>query len=248
MERLERLKLIIAYDGRPFSGWQSQPNRNGIQDHLKNAFSEILSRPVHLHGAGRTDAGVHAFAQVAHADVPYRKYSLRTWAAALNAHLPAEIRVLRCRHAREGFHAQHSAMGKIYLYRIWNHPIHHPLEIGRSWHLDRALDLKLLESAGRQLVGTRDFASFAANRGVREQTVRSIFNVRIKVRKELLTLEFTANGFLYRMVRMLVGSLAMVASGNKPLEWFNRLLNQPGKQKTNMTAPPEGLYLLKVMY
>jgi tRNA pseudouridine38-40 synthase len=248
MEGFERLKLTIAYDGRPFSGWQSQPNRNGVQDHLKKAFCEILERPVRLHGAGRTDAGVHAFAQVAHIDVPKRKYSLRTWTAALNAHLPGEIRVLRCGRVRNDFHARYSAKGKIYLYRIWNDPIHHPLEIGRSWHIAQPLSLDALQATSDRLLGTHDFASFAANRGIVEATVRTIYRIRIKRRKELLTLEFAGDGFLYRMVRMLMGSMAKVASGRKPLSWIDQLLNEPGKQKANFTAPPEGLYLLKVMY
>jgi tRNA pseudouridine38-40 synthase len=248
MERLERLKLIIAYDGRPFSGWQSQPSQNSVQDHMKNAFFEILGRPVHLHGAGRTDAGVHAFAQVAHADVPYRKYALPTWTAALNAHLPVEIRVLRCRHVGEGFHAQYSATAKIYVYRIWNGLIHHPLEIGRSWHIPQPLDVEAFRLARSRLTGTHNFASFAAKRGGAEKTTRTIYHLRVRHRKELLTLEFKANGFLYRMVRMLVGAMAKVASGGKPLEWIDQLLNEPGKQKAHFTAPPEGLYLLKVIY
>jgi len=248
MERFERLKLTVAYDGRPFCGWQSQPNRNTIQDHMKHAFAEILARPVILHGAGRTDAGVHAFAQVAHVDVPYGKYALRTWTAALNAHLPSEIRVIKCTRAREGFHAQYSAVGKVYTYRIWNHPIHHPFEIGRSWHVAHPLDLDAFLAARTLLVGTHDFASFAANRGVAEETTRTIYYIQIKRRKELLTLEFAANGFLYRMVRMLTGSMAKVASGRKPLGWIAQLLAEPGKQKANTTAPPQGLYLLKVIY
>ena len=248
MERFERLKLTIAYDGRPFSGWQSQPNGNGIQDHLKSAFFKMLAQPVKLHGAGRTDAGVHAFAQVAHVDVPYRKYALHTWTAALNAHLPREVRVLRCGHARDGFHAQYSAVGKVYIYRIWNDPIHHPLEIGRSWHVVQPLELDALRSARSRLIGTHDFASFAANRGLVEETTRTIYDIRIKRRRELLILELAANGFLYRMVRMLIGSMAKVASGRKPLSWLEQLLHEPGRQKADFTAPPEGLYLLKVLY
>ena len=248
MEPFERLKLTVAYDGRPFCGWQSQPNRNGIQDYLKHAFAEILARPVNLHGAGRTDAGVHAFAQVAHVDVPYGKYALQTWTAALNAHLPGEIRVLKCIRAREGFHAQYSAVGKVYTYRIWNDPIHHPSEIGRSWHVAHPLDLDAFLAARSRLIGTHDFASFAANRGVVEETTRTIYHLRIKRRRELLTLEFAANGFLYRMVRMLTGSMAKVASGRKPLDWIDQLLGEPGKQKANTIAPPQGLYLLKVIY
>ena len=248
MKGFERLKLTIAYDGHPFNGWQSQANGNGIQDHLKKAFRDILEWQVSLHGAGRTDAGVHALGQVAHVDVPKRKYPLNKWTAALNAHLPGEIRVLRCVRARSDFHARCSAKGKIYMYRIWNDSVHHPLEIGRSWHIARSLNLDTLLAARDRLLGTHDFASFSANRGIIEATVRTLYYVRIKRRKELLILQFAGNGFLYRMVRMLMGSMVKAASGRKPLSWIDQLLEQPGKQKANFTAPPEGLYLLKVIY
>ena len=144
---LERLKLTVAYDGRPFSGWQSQPNGNGIQDHLKRAFSQLVSAPVRLQGAGRTDSGVHALGQVAHVDVPRHKMSPSTWTSAVNAHLPPEIRVIQCRPVSADFHAQYSAVGKIYQYRIWNAPVCHPMEIGRSWHIPQRLDLNLLQAA-----------------------------------------------------------------------------------------------------
>src|ERR1700704_4455818 len=129
-----RLKLIVAYDGAPFSGWQSQPNGNGIQDHLENAFQCICSERVRVHGAGRTDAGVHALAQCAHVDVVEKSLSAARWAGALNALLPPTIRVLRCRYVSKRFHARHSAKGKVYRYRIWSAPVLPPFEYGRVWH------------------------------------------------------------------------------------------------------------------
>jgi tRNA pseudouridine38-40 synthase len=134
------------------------------------------------------------------------------------------------------------------MYRIWNNPIHHPLEIGRSWHIAQPVDLDVLESVRTRLIGTHDFASFAANRGRLDDTIRTIHQVEITRRKELLTLRFAANGFLYRMVRMLTGSMTKVAAGGKPMEWIDKLLDEPGKQKTNFLAPAEGLYLFKVLY
>jgi tRNA pseudouridine38-40 synthase len=108
--------------------------------------------------------------------------------------------------------------------------------------------LEVFLAARSRLIGTHDFASFAANRGIAEETTRTIYHIRIKRRRELLTLEFAANGFLYRMVRMLTGCMAKVASGRKPLEWIDQLLGEPARQKANTTAPPQGLYLLKVIY
>jgi tRNA pseudouridine38-40 synthase len=246
---LERLKLTVAYDGRPFSGWQSQPNENGIQDHLKRAFSQLMSAPVRLQGAGRTDSGVHALGQVAHVDVPRHKMTPLTWTSAVNAHLPPEIRVIQCRPVSNDFHAQYCAMGKIYQYRIWNAPVSHPMEIGRSWHIPQRLDLNLLQEACRQLIGTHDFASFAANRGKPgESTTRTIDKIHVRHQKELVALVFDGNGFLYRMVRMLTGTLARVALKRVDLHWIDQLLNNPGKNKTNATAPANGLYLVKVKY
>jgi tRNA pseudouridine38-40 synthase len=246
---LERLKLTIVYDGRPFSGWQSQPNENGIQDHLKRAFGQIVSAPVKLHGAGRTDSGVHALGQVAHVEVPRRKMNPSTWIAAVNARLPSEIRVIRCRLASAQFHAQYSAIGKVYRYRIWNDPIFHPLEVGRSWHVPQPLDLGSLRAASDRLTGTHDFASFAANRGKAPvTTTRTIHQIRIRHRKKLVVLEFDGNGFLYRMVRMLTGAIVRVASRRADCSWIDQLLKDPGKTKTNCTAPAGGLYLVKVKY
>jgi tRNA pseudouridine38-40 synthase len=246
---LERLKLTVAYDGRPFSGWQSQPNENGIQDHLKRAFSQLVSTPVRLQGAGRTDSGVHALGQVAHVDVPRHKMTALTWTSAVNAHLPPEIRVIQCRPVSADFHAQYSAVGKIYQYRIWNTPVWHPMEIGRSWHIPQRLDLNLLQAACNQLVGTHDFASFAANRGKPgESTIRTIDQIRVQHQKELVTLVFDGNGFLYRMVRMLTGALARVALKRADVRWIDGLLSNPGKNKTNSTAPANGLYLVRVKY
>jgi len=246
---LERLKLTVAYDGGPFSGWQSQPNDNGIQDHLKRAFSQIVSGPVKLHGAGRTDSGVHALGQVAHVDVPRGKMKPATWIAAVNAHLPVEIRLIRCQPASSEFHSQYSAVGKVYRYRIWNATIFHPMEIGRSWHVPQPLDLDILRAASDRITGTHDFASFAANRGkAAEITTRTIHQIRIQRRKELIALEFDGNGFLYRMVRMLTGTIVRVASRRANLSWIAELLAEPGRTKTNCTAPAEGLYLVRVKY
>jgi tRNA pseudouridine38-40 synthase len=249
MPALERLKLTIAYDGRPFSGWQSQPNQNGVQDHLNGAFLALLSEPVKLHGAGRTDSGVHALGQVAHVDVPQHKFDPAKWIVALNAHLPAQIRVVRCQRASTCFHAQYSAVGKVYQYRLWNDPVFHPLEIGRSWHVPQILDLGTIRAAADRLIGTHDFASFAANRGKAvEATTRTIRQIRVRRRKELISMEFDGDGFLYRMVRMLTGAIVRVASGREDLSWIDQLLSTPGKTKASYTAPAEGLYLVRVEY
>lgn len=252
-----RLKLIVAYDGRPFRGWQSQAGGGAVQDFLENAFRALCggAARVPVHGAGRTDAGVHALAQCAHADVTDRfGENQRGWIAALNANLPREIRVLRCSRAREDFHARFSARGKIYAYRIWNAPVLSPFELGRAWHFPGALDLPRLRDAAALLPGTHDFSRFAASRGRPEaSTVRTIHAVRVRRNAapggQLLTLEFRGDGFLYKMVRLMAGTLVRVAQGRADPAWISALLRAEADcAKTSFAAPAEGLYLTRVLY
>ena len=161
-----RLKLTVAYDGAAFAGWQSQAHRNTVQDELERALQKISGQQIRVHGAGRTDAGVHALAQCAHVDLPNRRLSIERWRNALNAVLPAAVRILRCQYVSQKFHARFSATGKLYRYRIWAAPILPPLELGRAWHIFLPLDVDLLKAAGRKFIGTHDFSAFAANRAL----------------------------------------------------------------------------------
>ena len=247
---VRRLKLLIAYDGRPFSGWQSQAEGTGIQDHIESALAKIVGSPVRIHGSGRTDAGVHALGQVAHFEEPDQKHTNARWQAALNANLPPGIRILRVTRmpgGKEGFHARYSATGKRYIYRIWNERYLHPMEIGRAWMVPYPLDLAKLRAAAALLVGKHDFAGFAANRGeVEKDTVRNVTGIRITKRGPLVTLTFEGEGFLYKMVRLLTGSLVRVAQGRGDIAWLRSIL--AGGKKTSYSAPPDGLFLAKVFY
>lgn len=247
--KTERLKLLVAYDGRAFRGWQSQASDDTVQDHLERAFGKLCEGRTVVHGSGRTDTGVHALGQVAHADVPRGKFDLRKWMFALNANLPPEVRVLRVNRAASEFHARFSARGKIYEYHLWVGPALHPLEIGRAWLVPQPLDFAALRAGAKLLTGTHDFASFAANRGHEEKdTVRTIHSIRIVKRGPLLTLRFEGSGFLYRMVRLLTGSLVRVGQGKAPLDWLRSLLESKGATKSSFAAPAEGLYLVRVLY
>jgi tRNA pseudouridine38-40 synthase len=244
-----RLKFTIAYDGAPFAGWQSQSHRNTIQDYLERAFERILCEPVRVHGAGRTDAGVHALAQCAHADVPYDRLSAGRWQEALNALLPPTIRVLRCQFISDNFHARRSAKGKIYRYRIWLSRVLPPLEHGHVWHVRRPLDLKILKQAAQAFVGTHDFAGFAANRGKQEKsTIRSIYSVRVRQNGPILIIEFYGDGFLYKMVRLIVGSLVECALGKTRKEDLVARLKSGKVSAARFAAPAEGLSLVRVRY
>ena len=247
---MKRFKLLIAYDGRAFRGWQSQATKDSIQDYLELALAQLNGGVrVPVHGAGRTDAGVHALGQVAHIDLPTGALPPDKLCLALNANMPTAIRVLRITRVEADFHARFDARGKIYTYRIWNHSVLHPLEVGRAWHLPGELDLAALGKAAELLEGVHDFASFAAHRGKPDKdTVRTIHSVRIRRTGSLLTLQFTGSGFLYRMVRLLTGSLIRCAQHRAELAWIERLLTEPGKVKSSFAAPAEGLYLTRVIY
>jgi pseudouridylate synthase I len=254
-----RLKLIVTYDGAPFAGWQSQSHRNTVQDHLERAFERITGKAVRIHGAGRTDAGVHALAQCAHVDV-LKSLPPDRLIKALNALLPPAIRVLRCRYVSQDFHARLSAKGKIYRYRIWTAPILPPFEYRHAWHIPQPLDLKILKSAAKHFVGTHDFAAFAANRGKsasrtdssrgepEPSTIRTIKSVRVHQKGPCITIEFDGDGFLYKMVRLIVGALVKCALGKMRVEEITSRLHSGKISSARFAAPAEGLYLVRVRY
>jgi tRNA pseudouridine38-40 synthase len=245
----QRLKLIVAYDGAPFAGWQSQKHHNTIQDQLECAFRRIGGDDLRVHGAGRTDAGVHALAQCAHVDVPDRRLTAERWRNALNAVLPATIRILRCRYVSPDFHARFSAKGKTYRYRIWTGPVLPPLELNRVWYMPISLDVDLIRAAGKPVVGKHDFAAFAANRGKKEEnTVRTISSLEIRKRGPDLTIEVTGDGFLYKMVRIIVGAMVRVAMGKMEVREIISGLESGESTNVHSVAPSCGLYLMKVWY
>jgi tRNA pseudouridine38-40 synthase len=243
-----RLKLIIAYDGAPFAGWQSQSHRNTVQDHLERAFERVTGGAVRVHGAGRTDAGVHALAQCAHVDV-LKFLPADRWIKALNALLPSTIRVLGCRYVSNDFHARLSAKGKIYRYRIWTGSVLPPFEYRRAWHVARPLDVRLLKAAAKHFVGTHDFCGFAANRGKpKPSAIRTINSVRIRQKGPCVMIEFDGDGFLYKMVRLMVGALVKCALGKMHTEGITSGLPSGKVGSGRLAAPAEGLYLVRVRY
>jgi tRNA pseudouridine38-40 synthase len=245
----QRLKLIIAYDGTPFAGWQSQSHRNTIQDDVEHAFERVLGKQVRVHGAGRTDAGVHAVAQCAHIDLPNDRLSPARWTEALNALLPPTIRILRCQYVSNDFHARLSAKGKIYRYRIWLAPVLPPFEYHRAWHIPRPINVKILKRAAKQFAGTHDFAGFAANRGKQDKsTIRTIYSVRIRHEGPCRAIEFDGDGFLYKMVRLIVGSLVKCALGKMHIEDITTRLDSGQVGPDRLVAPAEGLFLVRVRY
>jgi tRNA pseudouridine38-40 synthase len=247
-----RLKLIVAYDGAGFGGWQSQPHRNTIQDQLERAFERVTKKSLRVHGAGRTDAGVHALAQCAHVDLaPLRRGRLTPaqWVAALNANLPPTIRVMRCAYVPQSFHARYSAKGKVYRYRIWSARILPPFEFERAWHIATPLSLSSMKAAARKFVGKHDFASFAANRGKGEEnTNRTIHSVRVRSKGSCVTIDFEGDGFLYKMVRLMVGAIVQCGRGKLDIDEIAGRLNSAQPGATRQAAPGAGLFLVRVRY
>jgi tRNA pseudouridine38-40 synthase len=245
----QRLKLIVAYDGTAFAGWQSQVHRNTVQDALERALGRISGERTRVHGAGRTDAGVHALGQCAHVDLAKRTLAPKDWTNTLNALLPPTIRVLGCRYVSTNFHARFSAKAKVYRYRIWSAPILPPLEFGRAWHVRKELNFELFRVTAEQFVGLHDFAAFAANRRKQEiSTVRSIYSARVSRNGPCITIQFEGDGFLYKMVRLMVGSLMRCATGRLPVETVKMQLASGRAAGARVVAPAEGLFLVQVRY
>lgn len=247
--KLQTFKLTLAYRGSDFYGWQRQDPHPTVQLALETALKKIFGKPLPVAGSGRTDRGVHALGQVASCQLP-AIHPPATLLRAINFHLPPGIRLLSAQKARTKFHARFSAKGKTYLYRIVNDPFLHPMEIGRAWHVARPLNLKAIRQATRLLAGKHDFASFTSNPGYeRESTIRRIRSIRL-TRKPgaVVELTFAGDGFLYRMVRNLVGALVKVGHGRLSVADLKKILVARSRSNAPPTAPAEGLYLLKVRY
>lgn len=250
-----RLKLTIAYDGRSFEGWQSQAGQNTVQDHLLKALEETAKEPVKLQGSGRTDAGVHALAQVAHFDAPdHLTMNPYNWVPALNTKLPSAIRVLSCEEVAADFHARFSATGKTYRYDLCTDPILSPFKVGFAWHVPRLLDADALTEALKVLKGTHDFHGFAAYRGNETPEMnytRTIHAADLETLPDGYRITFSGDGFLYKMVRLLTGGAVHCAQGRVRLDDFARLLDQPPELpfgKSPLCAPADGLFLQDVRY
>ncbi|MFT4177550.1 MAG: tRNA pseudouridine(38-40) synthase TruA [Luteolibacter sp.] len=250
-----RLKLTIAYDGRPFKGWQMQACGNTVQDHIERALEEVAKQPVRLHGSGRTDTGVHAFGQTAHFDAPdSTTMNPYNWVPALNTKLPATIRIMACEEVPADFHARFQAVGKVYQYELCTDPVLPPLKAGLAWHLPRLFDRDRLREALDLFVGRHDFHGFAAYRGNEQPDMdwyRTIHSIELETLADGYRIVYQGDGFLYKMVRLLTGAALHAANGRMRLEDLAVLLDQPEGLpfgKSPLCAPADGLYLREVLY
>lgn len=247
---MPRFKITVAYDGTDVVGWQRQASGVSIQGLLEGALGELDERAVTVLGAGRTDAGVHALGQVA-------AFSLtRTIAAngvvrALNARLPDTVRILTAEEVPAGFHPRF-ARSKTYRYRIWNADVGSPFERRYAWHVVGTLDVAAMDAAARLLEGRHDFVAFQATGSDVKTTVREIASSRVSQDAALsgcvVTYEIVGDGFLRHMVRVIVGSLVEIGRGRRPPEWMRAVLASRDRATAGPTAPPAGLFLVRVEY
>lgn len=246
-----RLRVVVAYDGAAYSGWQRQPVDISVQQRVEEALAKIFQKPIPVSGSSRTDTGVHAAGLCAHFDVPKEKlrFPPRKLVLAVNAWLPEDIRILSASRAPVGFHARFSARGKQYRYRVWNHPAHHPMWRHQSWHVPRPLDLKAMRQAARAFEGCHDFLAFSASPGyARHHTRRTITRCSVVRSGPLVTFLIEADGFLYKMCRGIAGTLVQVGLGRFAPDSIPQLLESRDRCLSGMTAPAQGLVLWKVYY
>ena len=239
--------LTLHYDGSRYHGGQVQPNGVTVQQVLQDAVQRLTGVRSGITGCSRTDAGVHAemFCCALHTDsrIPPEKVP-----AALNAHLPRDVAVTACRLVPDDFHPRYDARGKRYVYRIWNHPARNPFWEGRAYHYGRRLDVDAMNAAAAALVGQHDFAAFCAAGSSVEDTVRSVSACGVTRRGDLVEIRVQADGFLYNMVRIIVGTLLEVESGRIDPQTIPAILQSGDRTRAGATAPAHGLYLEQVFY
>ena len=246
-----KFKLTLAFDGTAYQGWQSQKSGRGVQDQLEAALARLFLSAPKVQGSSRTDAGVHALGMVAHFEIPRAEFKMpvRHLALAINACLPADIRVLKAVRAPVDFNARFHATGKQYRYHIWNHIAMNPLLRTQAWHVSRSLDLTAMRSAAPLFVGRHDFRSFTANRGGELlDPVRTLTRCDILRRGAALTLIIEGEGFLYKMCRGIAGTLVQIGEGRFPPQEVATMLARQDRRVAGMNAPAHGLVLQKVFY
>jgi len=245
---MTKFRAVVEYDGTEYHGWQLQKDLPTIQGELESALGRILGSPTRVHGAGRTDAGVHSQGQVAHFHADWERSSAELQRGC-NALLPPSIAVRGLEPAPEGFHARHSARSKGYTYQILNRVLRSPFYRRYAWHIPDPLDVRLMEEAAAFLVGTHDFATFGAPTDGTPSTVRQVLQARWETRnEEMLRFSISGTGFLRYMVRAIVGTLVQVGRGKIAPEELRAALESRQRSRSGPTAPANGLFLMSVQY
>jgi len=245
---MRNIKLVIEYDGTNYQGWQVQLKGQTIQGVLEEKLSLLTGETTPLFGSGRTDAGVHAIAQVANFKTK-NKMDILSIQRALNSLLPPDIMILGVEEVEEDFHARRGSVSKVYEYRILNRPLRSTFYRMYAWHIPQKLNLKEMEEATKWLVGEHDFSSFRSVGTPTRTTVRRVMRAEWKKGREgLIRFEIEAGGFLKQMVRAIVGTLVEVGKGKISSEEFQKIIISGDRKKAGPTAPALGLFLKEVKY
>ena len=244
---MRNIKLTIEYDGKDFNGWQKQPTKLNIQGTIEQAIKQITGEDVELNASGRTDAGVHALGQVANfktnSQIPIEKFAI-----AINSKLKRSIVIKKAEEVDERFHSRLSCKKKTYRYIINNSPEGTAIYRNLETHIPQKLDLSQMKKAIKYFEGEHDFKAFKASGTSSKSSVRTIYKADIYQENEKIFIEITGNGFLYNMVRIIVGTLVEVGLGKIKSEKIIDIIQQGKRENAGKTFPPNGLYLLKVMY
>ena len=247
-----KFKLVIAYDGTAYQGWQWQRTGLGVQQRVEEALAKLFPSAPRLHSSSRTDTGVHALGMVAHFEVPdaeMRRLTSSRLPIAINSLLPHDIRVQSAVRKPAKFHARFNATGKQYRYFVWNHVGMNPLLRNTAWHVPRKLNFPAMRAAAKLFAGERDFQSFATNPGYkRTTTVRNLTRCEVKRSGAQFTFIIEGDGFLYRMCRGIVGTIVQVGLGKFSPDEIETMLAKADRRVAGMTAPAHGLVLWKVFY
>lgn len=248
---MPKFKLILAYDGTAYDGWQSQPSGRGVQDAVEAALARLFPSAPRLESASRTDAGVHALGMVAHFEVSAEETRIpaRHLALSINSGLPDDIRVRSAVCVSENFHARFDAAGKQYRYRIWNHAAMNPLLRHSAWHVPQALDLPAMRAAAALFLGRHDFLAFTSNcPGVLTDSVRTLTRCEIQRRGPEITIIIEGDAFLYKMCRAIAGTLVQIGQGRFTPNDIPAMLASRRRPAAGVNAPAHGLVLWKVNY
>jgi len=245
--QLMRVALGIEYDGSGFHGWQLQTGARTVQSSVEQALAKVADHPVRVQCAGRTDAGVHARGQVVHFDTTALR-SPRSWVLGGNANLPDDVALIWAREVPETFSARFSAIGRSYRYLVLNRRTRGAIERHRAVWIHRPLDAPLMHQAAQHLVGEHDFSSYRALGCQARGPVRRVTRLQVERQGELVLIEASANGFLHHMVRNIAGVLITIGRGDAPVDWTREVLGYRDRTLGGVTAPAQGLYLVRVDY
>ena len=244
---MPRYKLTIEYDGTHFCGWQRQTGQRSVQQVIEEAFAAYAQETITLNASGRTDRGVHASGQVAHFDSS-RTHKERQLPLALNAHLDSDVSILKAQQVSDDFDARHHAFLRHYEYTILNRRAPPALHAAYLWHVPFALQVSLMQNAASMLIGHHDFSSFRAVGCQASSPSRTLDELTVNQRGSRLIIHAAARSFLYRQVRIMVGTLIEIGRGHLPADAMPHILSQKNRRAAGKTAPPQGLCLTTIQY